>query len=146
MKIALVSLALVLGTLIAVQGSINANLGRSLNHPLQAAMVNFLVGGAVLVMINLFIKAPFPDWPAIKSIPTYLFIGGVLGAIFVSMAIILIPRIGVANTLGAALVGQLIMSVIIDHFGWLGAQAQSLSPARIAGVALLLAGLYLVQK
>lgn len=146
MKLALIGIALVLGTLIAVQGSINAGLGKLLHHPLQAALVNFLVGGFILVIINLLIKAPIPDWSTIKLVPVYLLIGGVLGAIFVSMAIILIPKIGVANTLGAALVGQLIMSVIIDHFGWFGAQAQNISPARIVGVLLLLTGLYLVQR
>ena len=56
------------------------------------------------------------------------------------------PRIGVLNVLAAAVVGQLLVSILIDHFGWFGVPVQPVSIARLAGAVSLVAGLFLIQR
>jgi transporter family-2 protein len=58
----------------------------------------------------------------------------------------LMPVVGVANMLAAAIVGQLVASILIDHFGLLGGMRISINPSRIFGVVLLFVGLYFIQR
>ncbi|WP_233145471.1 DMT family transporter [Labilibacter marinus] len=137
---------LCIGCFLAIQGSINTQLTTYLKHPLQGALVNFLVGTIALIGLNLVFKTQIPDWAAIKTAPWYLFVGGMLGAVFVSSVIFFIPKIGVTTVLAASIAGQLIAASIIDHFGFFGVTVQQISMGRIAGILLLLGGIFLIQK
>lgn len=138
--------ALLLGGLLAVQGSINTQLGSLLKHPLQAALTNFLVGTVALIGINLWLRTGMPEIVLLKKIPIYLFVGGVMGAVFVSSVVLLVPRIGVTTTLGASIVGQLIIASIIDHYGFFNIPIHTISFGRVIGIALLLVGVYLIER
>ncbi|MBS2213675.1 DMT family transporter [Carboxylicivirga mesophila] len=146
LKYILTGIALLIGGLLAVQGSINSQLGGLLKNPLQAAFVNFFVGTIILLAINVFAKTDLPAKETIKAIPLYLFIGGVMGAVYVSSAIILIPKIGVATMLGASIGGQMIVASIIDHYGFFNITVHAISPGRIAGIILLIIGVFLIQR
>lgn len=146
MKIFYTLIVLAIGFLVAVQGSINTQLTTFLKHPIQGALVNFLVGAVFLTGINLLFKTQVPDWEQVKTAPWYLFLGGVLGGIFVSALIFFIPKIGVTTVLAAAIAGQLIAASIIDHFGHFGVTVHSISPGRVVGMLLLLGGIFLIQK
>ncbi|WP_159517755.1 DMT family transporter [Sunxiuqinia indica] len=146
MKIIYTLIVLIIGCLLAIQGSINTQLTTFLKHPLQGALVNFVVGSICLIGLNLLFRTQTPDWGTLKTAPWHLFVGGVLGAIFVSSVIFFIPKIGVTTVLAASIGGQLIASSIIDHFGFFGLTAQPISPGRIAGILLLMAGVFLIQR
>ncbi len=139
-------IVLFIGCFLAVQGSINTQLTTYLKHPLQGALVNFLVGTIALVGLNLVFKTQVPDWGHIKTAPIYLFLGGCLGAIFVSSVIFFIPKIGVTTVLAASIAGQLIAASIIDHFGFFGISVQQITAGKIIGIVLLLGGIFLIQK
>ncbi len=130
----------------AVQGSINSQLGGFLKSPFQAAFINFFVGTLVLLAINIMAKTELPARESIRAIPLYLFIGGAMGAIYVSSAIILIPKIGVATMLGASIGGQMIVASIIDHYGMFNVSIHAISPGRIFGIILLIIGVVLIQR
>ncbi len=146
MRLVFIVVALAAGTLIPVQGSLNARLGKTLPHPLQSSLTNFLVGSLVLLLLLLVIRAPWPTYASLAAVPPQLFLGGVIGVIFVSAVLILIPQIGVLNVLASALVGQLLVSILIDHFGWFGVPTHSLSLSRIVGALSLVIGLFLIQR
>lgn len=146
MKILYTSLVILIGFLLAIQGSINTQLTTFLKHPMQGALVNFLVGTIALIGLNLIFKTQIPDWTHLKTAPFYLFIGGILGALFVSSVIFFIPKIGVTTVLAASIAGQLFAASIIDHFGFFGVTIQQISMGRIAGILLLLGGIFLIQK
>lgn len=146
MKIIYTTIVLLIGCLLAIQGSINTQLTTFLRHPLQGALVNFLVGFICLIGLNLLFRTQTPDWGTLKTAPWYLFAGGMLGAIFVSSVIFFIPKIGVTTVLAASIGGQLIASSIIDHFGFFGLTAQPISLGRIAGILLLMGGVFLIQR
>jgi len=145
-KLIIVFLVMVVGSLIAWQGAINAQLGKMLSHPLQAAFVSFL-GGTFALLVALFLmRIGLPSFQAVKGVPPYLLIGGLLGAVFVTSVIFFVPKIGVANVLIAAVAGQLVLSLIIDNYGLLGVPKQPISVTRIAGTLLVIGGLFLVNK
>lgn len=146
LKYILTAVAILIGGLVAVQGSINSQLGAFLKHPLQASFTNFLVGTICLLIINIILRTEMPRVNLLTQLPLHLFFGGVLGAIFVSSMIILIPKIGVATVLGATIGGQMIVASIIDHFGWFNMTIQPISIGKIIGIILLIVGVFLIQR
>lgn len=137
---------MLVGFLTPMQGAINSQLSRFMHHPLQASFISFLGGLVSLSIIIILLGIAFPGLPTFKTIPWYLYLGGFIGAGFVSTMLILIPRIGALNMLGAAIAGQLIMSVIIDHYGLFGVPQHSMNYYRAGGILLLMGGLLLMRK
>ncbi|WP_235207939.1 DMT family transporter [Saccharicrinis fermentans] len=146
MKYIYTLIVLIIGCFLAIQGSINTQLTSYLKHPLQGALVNFLVGTITLVGLNIIFKTHIPDWAHVKTAPIYLFLGGCLGAIFVSSVIFFIPKIGVTTVLAASIAGQLIAASIIDHYGFFGFTVHTISAGKVIGILLLLAGIFMIQK
>jgi len=140
------TLALCAGGLLPIQGAINSHLGKGLNHPLQATFISFF--GAIVVLVLLLIGL-HPSWPSIaqlKSTPMIYYTGGIYGVIFVTAILTLTPHIGIANTLVATIIGQLIISVVLDHYGVFGLQRLPVNGYRLLGCAGLVVSLYLIQK
>ena len=139
-------LALALGCFLPVQASINAKLGGFLKAPLMAALVNFMVGGFVLLLVVLGTRTPNNLLLAVKEAPVYVWIGGLMGSIFVGSIIFLIPRLGAALSFSLIVCGQLVFSLILDHFGMFGVPVQPINWGRIAGVFLILGGVLVIHK
>lgn len=140
-------IAFIAGSGIAVQSGANAQLRLLVNNPLITALISFLVGTVVLVLLVLTTASKqLPSVQVLAHISWWKWLGGIMGAFYISSVIITAPKIGAANTLGFVMAGQLLFAVLFDHFGWLGFQAHTVSPMRILGVALLLLGIYLIQK
>ncbi len=146
MKIVYTLIVLIIGCILAIQGSINTQLTTFLKHPLQGALVNFAVGTVCLIGLNFLFRTSMPDFSHVKTAPFYLFMGGLLGAVFVSSVIFFIPKIGVTTVLAASIAGQLIAASIIDHYGYFGISIHPISTGKIIGILLLLSGIFLIQK
>ncbi len=138
--------ALLIGGFLSVQGSLNAHLSSFLKHPLQASLTNFLVGTIVLILLNVILRTNIPSFAEIKSIPWYLFLGGAIGAMFVTSVVLLIPRIGVTTMLAASIGGQLIVASVIDHYGFFNVAMHPISLHRVAGILMLIVGILLIQR
>ncbi len=138
-------LAVIVGFALPIQGALGARLGGLLPDPMYSAFISYM-GGLLTCMVVLLIRQPIlPQIHEIASINWYLFLPGVLGAIFVSSMVYLIPHIGVANMLVAAIIGQLLMSMTLDHFGAFGNPILRIDGMRLLGALLLLAGLICIQ-
>ena len=74
-----------------------------------------------------------------------MWIGGLLGAFYVLGSIVAAPRLGAVTLVALILAGQTLASLAVDHFGWVGFEEQPITPLRLAGVALLAAGVALVR-
>jgi transporter family-2 protein len=132
------------GGLIAVQAPINAGLGRSTGS-LPAALISFGVGTiALAAVVVLSGKAGGLD--SAFEVSWYYLLGGLLGAVYVTHALIAVSVIGAGGVAAATITGQLTASVLIDRFGLFGLDEVALSPERVIGVALLLAGTVLVVR
>lgn len=143
----LTGIALLLGGLIPIQSSFNTFLAQQLKSPLQAAFINF-AGGIIVLTILLFLvfRVSLPAMADLKQIPWYYYIGGAIGVSFVTMVVMLTPKIGITNVLAGALVGQLIVSAIMDHFGLLNLNVHPISWQRVLGICFLIFGIVLTQK
>ncbi|MFO8000136.1 MAG: DMT family transporter [Marinilabilia sp.] len=138
--------ALIIGGFLSVQGSINAHLSSYLKHPLQASLTNFLVGTVILIFLNIMLRTSMPTLQEIRGVPWYLFLGGAIGAMFVTSVVLLIPRIGVTTMLAASIAGQLIIASIIDHYGFFNVSVHPLSISRAVGIVMLIGGILLIQR
>ncbi len=146
MIIALAFTAILIGCLMPVQAGINAQLTQALKNPFLAAFISFFVGAVALFILSIFQSAPFSELKRLPSFPPYLLLGGVLGALFVGSSIALIPRLGATTMMASFVTGQLIMSLVIDHYGLFGLAQHPLSMVRVAGVGMLFIGLSLILK
>jgi len=134
------------GGLVPIQGSLNAHLSKGLNHPLQATFISFFGAVILIGIILLALNPPLPNVTQFKSIPAIYYTGGIYGALFVTTIFVLTPRIGIANTVVAAIIGQLVLSVILDHFGFFNLERRPINAYRMIGCIGLLISLYLIQK
>jgi transporter family-2 protein len=130
----LVIVALGIGVFLPLQAGINAELRVWLGHPLQAALVSFFVGTLALLVLNLGLRIPFDSAQPIVNAPWWVWLGGFLGATYVSMTIVLAPRLGAAAMLAAVMTGQLVGSLVMDHYGAVGYPVRPISIERIGGL------------
>jgi len=141
----LVLLALAAGFCLPVQAGINAQLNLWTRSPVLAAAISFVVGTLALFGFALATRIPFPAPVQFATAPWWVWIGGFFGAYFVFSTVILAPRIGATAMLALILAGQMLASLVLDHFGWLGYPVQPISLLRLLGVLLIGAGVYLVR-
>jgi len=139
-----VVLTAAVGGLIALQPAINAGLSRATGS-LPAALVSFTVG-TILLAVIVALAGDGGGLGSTFDVRWYYLIGGLLGAAYVTMALITVKTIGAGGVAAATITGQLTASVIIDRLGVLGLETVPLTATRLAGVALLLAGTYLVVR
>ncbi|MEK6277871.1 MAG: DMT family transporter [Actinomycetota bacterium] len=132
------------GGLIALQAPINAVLGRATGN-LPAALVSFLVGTAVLLAI-VVVSGQTGGVSEAGEVRWYYLVGGLLGAAYVATALVTVSSIGAGGVAAATVTGQLAASVVADRLGILGLEQVSLTPERILGVVLLLAGTFLIVR
>ena len=141
----------VAGVLMPVQAGINAQLHREVGHPIGAAFVSFFVGTLALMVLYavlyLAARAPAPALGKLISAPWYLaYSGGLIGAFGVFTMLTLAPKLGASVLIASFLSGQIIASVVLDHFGLLGFAQQPLNLSRALGVAFLVAGVFLIRR
>jgi len=142
----IVLLAAVGGVAAVTQQVFNANLRYVLNSAAWAGVVSYAVGLACVFALALASGDPLPSFAIARGASWYLWTGGALGAFFIIMAIFLVPKLGAATFIALFVVGQMIASLVLDHFGLFGLEKHAASPVRLAGAALLIAGVVLIRR
>lgn len=137
-------LAVVAGAGLAVQVMVNAQLRTATGSTVWAAILQFAVGLAGLGATALILRESLPVGSLPRS-PWWIWSGGLMGAVYILLSIVLVPRLGAALLLASVVVGQLAASILIDHHGWLGAPVHRLSVARVLGAVLLVVGIALIR-
>ncbi|KAI3605562.1 Integral membrane protein [Cupriavidus necator H850] len=137
--------AVLAGAAIPFQAGANATLGRTLGHPLSATLVSLLVSLAALLPVLWLMRVPLPAPSALARGPGWLWIGGVLGVFYISAALMMAPRLGAAGFIAAVVAGQVLAALLVDQFGLAGFAVRALTPARLAGAALIVAGMLVMQ-
>jgi transporter family-2 protein len=143
--VGLLLLAMIAGAVVPFQSAINANLGRGLGHPLWATLASLLVSILVLLPIMLALRVPLPSMAFISRVPLWMWAGGAFGVCFISLALVLLPNLGASGFMALALAGQVVASLVLDHFGWFGLVQRQVSLPRVLGVVMLIAGVILIQ-
>ncbi len=141
----LLMLAVIAGAVVPFQSAINANLTRGLGHPLWATFASLLVSVLVLLPIIMALRLPLPSLGFISKAPLWMWTGGAFGVVFISLALVLLPKLGASGFIALALAGQVVASLVLDHFGWCGLVQQQVTLPRFFGALLLIAGVLLIQ-
>jgi len=142
-KLALVLLALFAGMCNAFQAPVNAALGK-FTGVFESSCISFTVGALSLLIISTLIGKG--SILRIVDAPPNLWLGGLLGAFFVTVAMFVVPKIGAAVTIASVVTGQMTAALIIDQVGWLGIPKNPVDIYRIGGLVCLAAGIALLTK
>jgi transporter family-2 protein len=141
----LVLFVVVMGAGLSAQPLLNARVGAAAGHPVWAALFSVLVSSVTLLAVSQLLRLPAPRVAGILALPPLTLTGGVIGAFVVLAALIAAPRLGAATTVALFIAGQLVMSLVIDHYGLLGVREHALDLKRVLGVLLLVAGVVLIR-
>lgn len=133
------------GVCVAAQQVLNANLRAEIGSPWLAATVSYFVGFVIMLLISFLSPATRVSDLFTRSASPVSYLGGVLGAAFIGIAILMIPRLGAATSLALIVIGQMLAALLMDHFGMFGLPQQSISLIRCLGVMCLIGGVVLVR-
>ncbi|BBF77491.1 DMT family transporter [Acinetobacter ursingii] len=139
-------LALGIGVAMAIQTALNTQLRSYLHSPLQAAFLSFLVGTILLALMVLLQNQPKPSLQQLSQIPWFLWLGGFLGVYAISLSIYTAPKLGFLTLSGLIIFGQLAMSLLLDHFGWLGTEKMPVNWQRLLGAIIIFVGVLLTLQ
>jgi transporter family-2 protein len=139
-------LAAFAGVCAVLQPVINSHLRGGLNSAVWANFVNFAVGIVAIALMGAILRAPIPQASLVARVPWWGWTGGLLGATYVGLAILLVPRLGAATFITLLIAGQMIASVLFDHFGILGLAQRPLDLSRVLAVAMVIGGVILIRK
>jgi transporter family-2 protein len=139
-------LALLSGAALAVQVGFNNGLRERMDHPVQAAFISFATGTLALLAFVLAIRPALPKASSLAGGPWWIWLGGIVGVTYILATVTFSSRLGAAGWLGLVVTGQILTSVLLDHFGLVGFTAHPAGPWRLVGVALLLTGAAIVLR
>lgn len=138
-------LVVVAGVSVSLQQVLNARLRAELGSPWWAGLVSFLGGTLVMLTVAVATGESLPSGTTVAGTSWASWTGGFFGAVFVGVAILMVPRLGATAVVALVVVGQLLGSLAFDHFGVLGIPQHSASPIRLVGATLLIMGVVLVR-
>ncbi len=142
----LMILAVGSGASIVLQQALNANLRTALNSAAWSGFMSYFVGLVCMIALAVALRDPIPSVTVAARIPWWAWSGGLFGAIFIGLAVVLVPNLGAATFFALLITGQLLASVAFDHFGLLGLAQRSIDLPRLIGVALLIGGVVLIRR
>ncbi len=135
-----------IGLTVAIQSAINNQLKIVLGgSTLLAALVSFVVGGLCLLGVYWASGQRLSQLLLLQNTPWWMLLGGALGAVFVFGSTLLVPKLGLALMISLIVFGQIVMSLLMDHYGWLGLPVQELNVTRLLGAGLVLVGVLCVS-
>ena len=133
------------GSFLAIGSAANARLKQTLGSPIAAAAINFLVGFSILTLLIASGLFKSPNLQQFTTVPWWAFLGGFLGATFVSLSTLTVPKLGLTTATLAVVCSQMAMSLVIDQFGWFGVLTHPLNFSRVFAIAVLIVAIALTQ-
>lgn len=128
-----------------VQTALNGNLRLEIGSPWWAGLISYVGGTVVMALMVLVMREPMLTGADVQRTHLLSWTPGIFGAIYIAAAILLLPRLGAATLIGLVVAGQMFGSLAFDHFGLFGVPVHPLNAMRLAGAALLIAGVVLIR-
>jgi bacterial/archaeal transporter family-2 protein len=144
-KIIWIVLTLLAGAFLPIQAGLNARLGKAAGNPVYAAMFSFIVG-AVGLIVYILITRQTVSWAGLKEAPLSVWIGGLLGAFYVTVIVLAFPRLGPGLTFGLVVAGQMVISLMLEHFDILVAHPSPINYMKVLGIVLIIAGVVILRR
>lgn len=133
------------GVSFVFQQAVNANLRSEIGSPWWAGFISYLGGTVVMLAVILALREPLLTGTAMSRTSWMSWTGGIFGAIYIAISILLLPRLGAAMVVALIVLGQMLGALAFDHFALLGVPENPISLPRLAGAALLVAGVILIR-
>ncbi len=147
MQLALpILIAMIAGVSIVTQQALNNNLRFALGSTVWPGFISYFVGLMSMVVFAIAMREPLPSLGVMSRIPWWAWSGGFFGAVFIAIAIFLVPKLGAATFIALFVAGQLLASLAFDHFGWLGLDVRPVDATKLIGAALLVGGVVLIRR
>lgn len=137
--------AVAAGVSFVIQQAVNANLSSQIGSASWAGFISYVGGSLAMLVLILVTRSPALNLSSVAQTSWWSWTGGIFGAIYIAISILLLPRLGAATLVALIVVGQMLTSVIFDHVGVLGLEQHSASLPRVAGALLLIAGVVLIR-
>jgi transporter family-2 protein len=129
-----------------IQQVLNTRVRTDLGSAAWAGFASYAVGLACMALLILALRDPLPSAGVAARLPWWAWSGGFFGALFIGLAIVLVPQLGAAAFIALLVAGQMLASVAFDHFGWMGLAPRPLDLPRLVGVVLLVGGVILIRR
>ncbi|MCV0425396.1 MAG: DMT family transporter [Roseibium sp.] len=137
--------AIICGAFIPVHAAMNASLSRTMGHPIWATVVSFGISFLCLCAFLILFRPTLPTWTSFSTTPVWAWLSGLVGVTYVISAMLLAPRLGAASFIASVVAGQMLMALVLDHYGLLGFSQRTVEPARFIGALLVIAGVVAMQ-
>ena len=144
-KLLWIILALLSGAFLPIQAGLNSKLGKAVENPVYASLFSFVIGALGLIAYILLTRQTL-SWSGVKDAPSYIWLGGLMGAFYVTVIVLAFPVLGPGLTFGLVVAGQMIISIILEHFNILVAQQNPISYMKVLGIALVIAGVIIIRR
>lgn len=138
--------AVVVGALVSAQPPLNAILSRALGSAYGASAISIFVAFLSILAVLAISGAGTLSRAALASVPWWVYLAGVVGAVFVASGVVIAPVTGALVFFVCVVTGQLLGSLLADHFGAFGLAVREITPQRLLGLALVVGGAILVQR
>jgi len=137
---------LVAGALQAWGPPMNSALKKALVNPWLSSLVSFLPIVAFLLVLVFCIPRPLPTAQAMSQMPWWAPLGGLIGAFAVVAGLLFVSKVGAGAFAGLTITANFLMSLAIDKYGWFGMTVHEFGTGRVAGAALMVAGIILICR
>ncbi|MEP6646260.1 MAG: DMT family transporter [Saprospiraceae bacterium] len=139
-------IALLAGAMMPTQAAMNNKLAAYLQSPVLSAFFSFAVGLVGLLIYIIVSRIPLSNLGNFRLAPPVSWIGGLCGAFFVTAVVIVVPRLGIALTFSIIILGQMMITLPIDHFGFLGVPVREINIPRLIGILFVVIGVILIRR
>jgi transporter family-2 protein len=144
----MILVTVVIGMAIALQPVVNRELAHHVNHPLQAAFISFTSGTLLLALLcagmHFFQRTPPPQVETLSKGPWWMWLGGTLGVFFITASIYMVKPLGPTTMLMCFIAGQLMASIVLEHFGLLNSPVRPITAQRLFAVLLMAVAIFLI--
>ncbi len=144
-KLLWIILAFAAGALLPVQAGLNAQLSKAAQSPVHASAISFVIGTAALMLYLVFTQQ-MVSWKGLKEAPWHVWCGGLLGAFYVTVIILVFPKLGPGLSFGLIVAGQMLFSLLLEHYNILVIQPHPVTIGRIIGMCMIIAGVIVMKK
>jgi transporter family-2 protein len=144
-KIIWILLTLFAGAILPIQAGFNARLAKGVGSGIHATFISFVIGTIAMLLIVSVTKQNY-SLSGVKELPVYAWLGGMLGAFFISILIFAFPQLGAGLTFGLVITGQLVVALLLEHFNLLVEEPHPINFLRLLGITLIIAGVIIIRK
>jgi transporter family-2 protein len=139
----LVLIAIIGGVAVTLQGQFMGLMDQGIGTR-ESVFITYAGGGLVVALVMLAARGG--NLRAWASVPWYALTAGLLGLVIVGTIGYTVPRLGLAVAFTIIVAAQFVMAALIDHFGWLGAEVRPMELTRLAGIGVLILGVWLITR